>query len=215
MKLDFECVIYHKGNNEITELDGLGLSNGATLELVIETIDEYIKQLKVVDWALPCLREHFGETPINTLSAFGSAVDTRLCELQEAIDNIVAEVPLVANDSATINFSVSGTLDHTLTGVVKISADADNTLSAHADGLYAAPQSLSVDYDEKTLSISNGNTVSLLNLCGCDGPESFLGNFTVDPIEATNGQTWFRTDLPVANGLRVLLNGSVRTIPTT
>jgi hypothetical protein len=43
----------------------------------------------------------------------------------------------------------------------------------------------------------------------------YLGEVTSDPVGAVNGQYWFRTDLAVANGLRIKLNGSVRTIPTT
>lgn len=76
IQLDFSCVIYHKANNEVTELDGLGLPNGSTLELVIETIDEKIKQLGILNFTLPCLRARY---VINTMQQFAQAVDTDLC----------------------------------------------------------------------------------------------------------------------------------------
>lgn len=75
IQLDFSCVLYHKNNSEISELDGLGLSNGSTLELVIETLDEKIKQLAVLDFSLPFLRETY---VINTMKQFVEAVDTQL-----------------------------------------------------------------------------------------------------------------------------------------
>lgn len=75
IQLDFSCILYHKNNNEVTELDGLNLSNGATLELVIETLDEKIKQLAVLDFSLPYLRSLY---VINTMKQFVEAVDTEL-----------------------------------------------------------------------------------------------------------------------------------------
>lgn len=83
VQLDFSCVIYHKSNNEVTELDGLNLSNGATLELVIESLDEKIKQLKVLDFSLPCLRASY---VINTMQQFVTAVDTELCLIKDRLD---------------------------------------------------------------------------------------------------------------------------------
>lgn len=83
VQLDFECIIYHKNNSDITELDGLNLSNGATLELVIESIDEKIKQLKVLDFNLPCLRASY---VINTMQQFTEAVDTELCSIKQRLD---------------------------------------------------------------------------------------------------------------------------------
>ena len=52
-----------------------------------------------------------------------------------------AETPFVANDSSTVDFTTSGTANHTLTGVVKVSAAAGNTVAVNADGIFvpAAP----------------------------------------------------------------------------
>jgi len=74
-------VIYHKSNSAVSELDGLNLSNGATLELVIESIDEKIKQLNVIDFDLPCLRQNY---VVNTLQQFIQAVDTELCNIKNS-----------------------------------------------------------------------------------------------------------------------------------
>lgn len=137
IKLDWTCLIYHKDNNEASGLyDGLGLNNGVTLQLALETVSEKIKQLKFSDFVLTFLRESY---VINTLQQFSSAVDETLADLQSQItenDEIVADM-------------------------------------------------------------------------------GFLGNMTADPGDAVDGQYWFRTDLAAANGLKMMLNGSVRTIPTT
>lgn len=206
--LDTQCIIYHKDNNTLSGLVALGLNNGSTLQLILDTIDVKLRAIDVNNWTLPCLRT-IG--PITTLQAFGQLVDTRLCEIQTEIDDLVSEaaVPLVANDSNSIDFSTSGTLDHTLTGNVKISATAGNQTSILADGLVTTPQTLSVNPTTKELTISDGNTVSFAALvCGVGG---YLGNFTADPT-AADGQYWYRTDLSANLGLRIKLNGIVKTI---
>lgn len=205
-KLDFDCIIYHKSNNQISGLQCLGLTNGATLTLFAETVDTYICQLKVLNWDLECLRDA-GYT-INTVQQFGEAVDVELCELQAQIDALVADmaVPITTTPTATITFSLSGDLDHHISANVNVSAIAGNKLVVLGDGLAVAPQTLSIDYTEKTLSISDGNTVDFSSLvCGVGG---WLGNVVADPT-AIDGQYWFRTDL---DQLRIKLNGGVRQI---
>lgn len=123
VKLDTTCIIYHKNNNDLTQLTALGLTNGATLELILNTIDDYIEQLKLNELTLPILDVTY---TINTLHQFATAVDTEIGLLRK-----------------------------------------------------------------------------------------YLGNQTSDPVSAVNGDYWFRTDEPVADGLKIKLNGSVRTIPTT
>lgn len=78
IQLDASCVFYHKNNNEVSELTNLGLTNGATLELILETIDVKLEGLNVLDWELDCLRDDF---TINTLQQFAQAVDTKICQL--------------------------------------------------------------------------------------------------------------------------------------
>lgn len=95
IQLDFSCVIYHKNNNEVSELDGLNLSNGATLELVVETLDEKIKQVNVLDVSLTYLRSKY---VINTLKQFEAAVDTELPLLKVWLGNLTADP--TANDGA-------------------------------------------------------------------------------------------------------------------
>lgn len=203
IKLDFTCIIYHKDNNQISKLDYLGLTNGATLQLVVETINEKLKQINVLNYNLPCLRATY---TISNLEQFAEAVDTQLCILSQQVSNIVVP-PLVVNDSNTIDFSNSGTLGHTLTGSVKVSTFANNLLTVLSDGLYSSPQTLSVNAATKELSISNGNTVSLASItCGASG---FLGNFTTDPPVSSDGQYWFNT---TTSQLKMKLNAVVRQI---
>lgn len=49
---------------------------------------------------------------------------------------VMSNTQLVANDSQTIDFTTSGTDNHTVTAAVKVSATAGNALVANVDGLY-------------------------------------------------------------------------------
>jgi hypothetical protein len=199
------CVFYHKDNNKLTELDGLAFTNGATLEIIIEAIDEKIKELNVLDFNLPCLRVTY---VIHTLEQFAEAVDTEICLIKDSVADLTEEsaTPFIANDSATIDFTTSGTLNHTLTGSVKLSETSGNRLSEEIDGIYVDGQILSIDYDLKTISISDGNTLNFASLMS--GTLGFLGNLASDP-SATDGQYWYNTS---SNLLKIKVNGLVKTI---
>lgn len=94
IQLDFSCILYHKNNNQITQLDGLNLSNGTTLELFAETVDEKLKQLDVAGTTLPCLRASY---VVNNLTQFMTAVDTALCNLQVYLGSFISD-PLSPSD---------------------------------------------------------------------------------------------------------------------
>lgn len=208
VNLDMSCVFYHKDNNKLTELDGLNFTNGATLEIIIEAIDEKIKEINVLDFDLPCLRVSY---VINTVQQFAEAVDTEICLIKDSIADLEDEsaTPLVANDSATIDFTTSGTLNHTVTASVKLSETSGNRLIEELDGIYVDGQILSIDYDEKTISISDGNTLSFASLMS--GTLGFLGNLASDP-SATDGQYWYNTS---SNLLKIKVGGLVKTITTS
>ena len=77
---------------------------------------------------------------------------------------IPAELPLVANDSTTVDFTTSGASDHTVTADVKVSATAGNALVVNADGLYVendtpltANDSATIDF---TTSGADNHTVT-------------------------------------------------------
>ena len=90
IQLDFSCAIYHKDNNSISGIsEGLGLTNGATLQLVVETIDVKLRQLKIDQFSLPCLRSKYEF--VNTLQQFVQAVDTELCLLKVFRGNLSSE----------------------------------------------------------------------------------------------------------------------------
>lgn len=205
--LDSACVIYHKNMNTTSGLINLNLGNGSTAELIFNTIDSALGA-PASQWTLPFLRSI--PYTINNFQQFGQAVDNELGLLNAAV--LVAVTPNSSTDTSTIHFILSGTLNRNISGSVKISATANNLLTAQPDGLYSAPQTLSINYTTKVLSISQGNSVDLTSLvCGVGG---FLGNVTSDPT-AVDGQYWFRTDLSAAVGLRIQLNGAVRTITTS
>jgi hypothetical protein len=212
IQLDFDCVIYHKDNNEVTNLTNLALTNGATLNQFAEAVDTYIGFIKAQDYNLPCLRDTY---TINSLQEFAEAVDTELCEIRTEIETIEASVatPITPVDTASINLGASGVLNHTLQADVIISPNSGNRLSIQGNGLFSSPQILSVNYSTKELTIVGGNTVALAALF--TPVSGFLGNVTADPATPLDGQYWFRTDLAAASGLRIQLNGSVRTITTS
>ena len=81
------------------------------------------------------LSNHTLSANLNISAAAGNAVTI----LGDGIYvSLGAETPLTATDGVTIDFTTSGTANHTITGEVKLSANAGNILTAVADGLYAA-----------------------------------------------------------------------------
>lgn len=205
IQLDFECVIYHKRNQGISGLTNLGLANGTTLDIIIEAIDVQLGQLNVDAWVLPYLRDtrHY---VLHTLRQYGEAVDAELTALVAAG---VTPVPITINNSKNVIIVASGTLDHTLSADVAISAFANNQLvNTQPDGLYVVAQTLNPDYTNGTIGISDGNTVDLKPFFVSEG---FLGNqATTDPTTAVDGQFWYRVD---TDELHIKLNGVVRNIP--
>lgn len=74
----------------------------------------------------------------------------------------LTETFITANDSATIDFTTSGTSNHTITGSVKISANAGNTITAQPDGLYVPASVFSFsDTDIATLLTDIGSNPAL------------------------------------------------------
>ena len=96
IKLDTSCIIYHKNNSTISGLVKLGLANGATLELILDTIDPYIGQLQANNWSLPYLRDQEGYT-VNTLEQFATSVDAELSILNRFKGNVNAD-PVTLDD---------------------------------------------------------------------------------------------------------------------
>jgi len=209
--LDASCVIYHKFGNSPSGLINLGLPNGSTADLIFNTIDGVLGNLNVASWSLPVLRGIYGG--ITNLQQFGQDVDTQFGIVGQAITNLQSGstgVPITSTPTPTITFVLSGILGHNISANVNISASANNLLSANSDGLFSAPQNLSINAGAKTLSISNGNTVDLTSLvCGVSG---FLGDVTSDPSSFIDGQYWYNT---TSGQLKIRLNGATRIITIT
>ena len=214
IQLDSNCVIYHKGNNIISGLVTLGLQNGATAQLIFDAIDSQLAFIQAQNYTLTCLRTTYSYV-INTLPQFATAVDTTLCVLNGLVQTALTNsaVPITPVDSDSIDLSVSGTNNHTIEANIIISPDSGNQFTVLANGAFVPAQTLAVDYDLNTLTISDGNTVDLTPLF-CT-PSGWLGNVTADPSAAIDGNYWFRTDLSAAAGLKIRLNGAVRTITTS
>lgn len=68
------------------------------------------------------------------------------------------------------------------------------------------------------LDIENGATLEEILHAVDDSVgslEHFKGNVNADPTTLVDGDYWFRTDLAAADGLKIRVNGTTRTIPTT
>lgn len=137
--LDSACVIYHKNNNILSGLlDSLGINNGATLELILDTMASKIGQLNFTNTNLPFLDDTY---VINSLQSFATAVDSQFSAVNDSIGDL---------------------------------------------------------------------TTSIADM-------GYIGAVSADPNinDVENGQYWWRTDLSANVALRIKLNGSFRTIPTT
>lgn len=207
IKLDFECIIYNKFGTTTSNLTGMDLPNGTPLKLIIEVLDQKIQDLKMTNFSLSNLRQDY---TINTLKQFSEAIDVELGNIRGSLFNINnnSAVQLIGVDSATIDFTTSGVLNHTITGNVKIGApDSSNCLTIQPDGLVAVPQTISVDYTTKKLSISKGNTVNLSGLF----TSTFLGSVATDPAGAIDGNYWYNT---AQSKLKIKVNNTVKEILT-
>lgn len=206
IQLDMECVIYHKSNNQVSNLTNLGLTNGSTLNQFVEAVDPYIGQLKVQNHSLPCLRADY---TINNLQQFTQSVDTELCSIKSDLIDLATLIntPITPVNSDSISIVTYGTNNHTISAEVNISATVNNMVAVLGDGLFVPPQTLSINYTTKELSISNGNTVDLTGvICGVGG---FLGNLAVDPASPLDGQYWYNT---ATSELRIRVNGLTKII---
>ncbi len=208
LTLDFKCLIYNKSGNDINHLEGLGLNNGATLRLFAEMVDEKIKQLNFLNTSLPYIRSN---NLVNSLQQFATSVDHELEALSDSIATIVdlSNVSVSAVDTNSIDMSASGTLNHTISSSLKVSPQSNNLLSVLSDGVYVSPQTISVNYSAKTISISNGNTIDLSGIV-CT-PSGYLGNIASDPSSSVDGNIWYNT---TQNKLKIKANGVIKEIPT-
>ena len=205
IKLDFKCVLYNKDSTEVSTLDGLNLPNGTSLKAIIEIIDDKFLDLKVQDYNLPFLRNNH---VINNFKQLNETIDTVLSNIETSISNIPYNMPLTTINSSSINFSTSGALNHTLTGNVKISI-ANDLLTVVSDGLFVEPQTLSLNYNTKVLSLSYANSVDLSGII--NQSSGYLGEVTSDPNSAINGNYWFNT---VQNKLKIKVNNIIKEIIT-
>jgi len=83
LQLDASQVIYHQSNGALSALTNLGLSNGSTLELALETIDVDIAPLtSILSTTLTYLRTKY---VINNLTQFLVAVSQELDYLNTTV----------------------------------------------------------------------------------------------------------------------------------
>jgi hypothetical protein len=143
-------------------------------------------------------------TNILTISG-GNSVD--FTPLFSAIS--ITETDITANDSQTINFTTSGTADHTLTGSVIVDNTQPNALIANSNGLYVAPVSVPLQTGQNGITTNLG----LIELGGSLIKDTVLSEVTGThefALEAKN--IWFGNDyLTYLNNFDITQFGVVST----
>lgn len=125
---------------------------------------------------ISCFQTISGLTSPQDISILLTAIQTVICDHEDrivALEGGVGGASLVANDSNTIDFTTSGTLDHTITADVKLSVTANNALTANGTGLHVlSPVITPVDTDEINLTVSgthNHTVQANLNISATSG----------------------------------------------
>lgn len=102
---------------------------------------------------------HTVQADVKISATAGNQIAVNADGLFVAATPVAAQTPLVANDSASINFTTSGTDNHTLTGVVKVSATVGNLITTNGDGIYVAETPF-VANDSSSINFTTSGTVN-------------------------------------------------------
>lgn len=105
----------------------------------------------------------------------GNALTSNSTGLYVPTPSYTGESTLITADSSTLAFSTSGTAGHSLTGSVKISNTAGNTLVINGNGLYVPTPSFTQD----TLIASDSNSIDFTTT-GPNG-HNLTGNVKISP----------------------------------
>jgi hypothetical protein len=208
--IDSANVIYHLfPNSGLSNLTNMGLPNGTPAQLIFDTLDGFMGPLLVANWYIPNTRAAFPTVNFKNVQQFGQAVDWEIGTINANIATISGSslVPITATNTPTLSWNLTGTLNHNLSANVNLSAASGNTLTINDDGLFNAPQQLTINYLTNQIGISGGNTVQLPN-----APAGYLGNLSSDPGTAVDGNTWYNTS---SSQYKVKVNGSVHVITIT
>lgn len=160
-----------------TQIPG-GITSLSTLNTAIQSNLTNINLIKNQN-VISCFQTLASLTATENISALLLAVQTLICSLNTRVTalEISGGLALTAADSQTIDFTTSGTLNHTLTGSVKRSATANNAITEQADGLHVlSPVITPIDSQEINLTVSGTHSHTLqanINLSALDG-ESIL-----------------------------------------
>ena len=181
--IDYQSLVYNAGNGN------LSISNGNTINIPLPQLlfDCGTKILQLTGSTpvnLSCLSQSFVETSLSVVDTpsidfITSGTSNHTLTGNVKIDGTqtnalsinanglfvspqasFSETPLVANDSSTVDFSTSGTSNHTLTAGVKISTTSNNSLIANSDGLYV-PVPTSTSYTFQNGLNQNSGIVEL------------------------------------------------------
>lgn len=136
-----------------------GITSLSTLTASLTTMQTTVNTLSS-QTTLDCFEVISGipgpTTSANTLFA---AIQQVLCNHNDSINTLISlgGTGITANDSSTIDFSVSGTGNHTITADAKLSLTSGNSLIANIDGLYVSAPNITV-VDTSTIDLTASGT---------------------------------------------------------
>lgn len=210
-----------------------------SLSSLYSSIQSLITNLNLVksQTLISCFQTISGLTSPQDISILLTAIQTILCDHEDrivALEGGSGGTSIVANDSNTIDFTTSGTLDHTITAAVKLSATANNAITSTGTGIHClSPVITPTDTDEINLSVSgvhshtlqanlnisalSGNILSIeadglfAKPAGIQATDSTTINFTVINDNTFTGVVTIDPDVNnilVATGNGLFVNGS-------
>lgn len=145
-----------------TQIPG-GITSLSTLNTAIQSNLTNINLIKNQN-VISCFQTLASLTATENISALLLAIQTIICDLNDRITSLEVSggLALTANDSTSIDFTTSGTLNHTLTGSVILSPNSNNSLTNPGNGLYvSSPVITPVDTEEINLTVSGTNSHTL------------------------------------------------------
>jgi hypothetical protein len=159
INLDTSCIFYNL-YEQTNDLPCLGFSNGTSLKLILEEIDERLCQNlpNIASYNLPCLRDSY---VVTNFQQFSEAVDEELCLVRADLSLIISNLQTQVNGISTLLNSIyfpsvsdCGDLDINPTDSIIV------VLQKYADALCDIKNNCCSD-NSPVLNTVNTNSISL------------------------------------------------------
>jgi hypothetical protein len=151
------------GNVLVINPDGLFVPTGA--ETALTVVDTALVNLTASG-----VSNHTLQADILPSANDGDVLTTVLGVPTWATPAAGAQTPVTVNDSSSIDFTASGVDNHTVTGVVKVSATAGNQVSINPDGLFVPADLIQTVTDTCSVNLTLTGTALSADLIPATGP---------------------------------------------